>query len=72
MDEEIDFPVPAMLLDNPVVTLEVGARCKGKHVKGLVSFADLEFRPGTVAAWLHAASAVTPPTTWDGLPRWLS
>ncbi|GAA0529073.1 plasmid pRiA4b ORF-3 family protein [Saccharopolyspora erythraea] len=90
LDEEIDFPVPATLLGNPVVvtglveddaTLELRARCKGKHAKGLVSFADLEFRPGTVESWLHAAyvtylgrspSGVTPPSTWDGLTRWLS
>ncbi|MGI8310060.1 plasmid pRiA4b ORF-3 family protein [Saccharopolyspora hattusasensis] len=90
LDEEIDFPVPATLLGNPVVvtglveddvTLELRARCKGKHAKSLVSFADLEFRPGTIEAWLHAAyvtylgrspSAVTPPTAWDGLARWLS
>ncbi len=89
LDEEIDFP-NVMLLGNPVVVtglvedaamLELRARCKGKHVKGLVSFADLEFRPGTVEAWLHAAyvtylgrspSAVTPPATWGGLPRGLS
>jgi hypothetical protein len=25
-------------------------RCKGQHAKGLISFADLEFRPGTVEA----------------------
>jgi hypothetical protein len=59
----------------------VRARCKGQHAKGLVSFADLEFRPGTVEAWLHAAyatylgrspSPVTPPTGWDGLTRWVT
>jgi hypothetical protein len=90
LDAEIDFPVPATLLGNPVVvtglveddaTLELRACCKGKHAKGLISFADLEFRTGTVAAWLHAAyvtylgrrpSAVTPPAGWDGLTRWVS
>jgi hypothetical protein len=90
LDEEIDFPVPATLLGNPVivtglveddVTCELRARCKGQHGKGLVSFADLEFRPGTVEAWLHAAyathlgrspSAVTLPVGWDGLARWVS
>ncbi len=90
LEEEIAFPVPATLLGNPVVvtglveddvTCELRARCKGQHAKGLVSFADLEFRPGTVEAWLHAVyatylgrslSAVTPPTGWDGLTRWVS
>lgn len=90
LEEEIDFPVPATLLGNPVVvtgldedaaTLELRARCKGKHAKGLISFADLKFRTGTVEAWLHAAyvtylgrppSAVTPPPGWDGLARWVS
>lgn len=88
LEEEIDFPVPATLLGQPVVvtglteddaTLELRARCKGKQAKGLVSFADLEFRAGTVEAWLHAAyliylgrkaPAVTPPTGWDGLAHW--
>lgn len=89
LEEEIDFPVPATLLGNPVVvtglveddaTLELRARCKGQHAKGLVSFADLEFGPGTVEAWLHAAYATylgrspsaTPPTGWDGLTRWVT
>ena len=90
LEEEIDFPVPATLLGNPVVvtglveddaTIELRARCKGQHAKGLVSFADLEFRPGTVEAWLHAAyatylgrspSAMTPPAGWNGLARWVS
>jgi hypothetical protein len=66
LEEEIDFPVPATLLGNPVVvtglveddaTLELRARCNGHHAKGLVSFADLEFVQGTVEAWLHAAYA---------------
>jgi hypothetical protein len=66
LEEEIDFPVPATLLGNPVVVtglvednaaVELRARCKGQHAKGLVSFADLEFRSGTVEAWLHAAYA---------------
>ncbi len=90
LEEEIDFPVPATLLGNPVVVtglveddaiLELRARCKGQRAKGLVSFADLEFRPGTVEAWLHAGyvthlgrspSAATPPAGWDGLTRWVS
>ena len=88
LEEEIDFPVPATLLGNPVVvtglveddaTIELRARCKGQHAKGLVSFADLEFRPGTVEAWLHAAyatylgrspSGLTMPAGWDGLTNW--
>jgi hypothetical protein len=90
LDEEISFPIPATLLGNPVVvtglteddaTLELRARCKGRHATGLVSFADLELLPGTVEAWLHAAylsylgrqpSTVTPPSNWNGLTRWLS
>lgn len=89
LEEEIDFPVPATLLGNPVVviglveddvTVELRARCKGQHAKGLVSFADLEFRQGTVEAWLHAAYATylgrspsaTPPIGWDGLTRWVT
>lgn len=89
LEEEIDFPVPATLLGNPVVvtglveddaTLELRARCKGQHAKGLVSFADLEFRQGTVEAWLHAAyttylgrsPSATPPIGWDGLTRWMT
>jgi hypothetical protein len=62
--EEIDFPIPATLLGEPVIvtalteddtTLELRARCRGKAKNGLVSFADLELLPGTVEAWLHAA-----------------
>jgi hypothetical protein len=86
--EEIRFPVPATLLGQPVVvmeltedeaTLELRARCRGKTGNGLVSFADLEFRSGTVEAWLHAAyleylgrqhPVVTPPPGWDGLGHW--
>lgn len=89
LEEEIGFPVPATQLGNPVVvtglveddaTVELRARCKGQHAKGLVSFADLEFRPGTVEAWLHAAyatylgrspSALTLPAGWDGLTNWM-
>jgi hypothetical protein len=85
LEEEIDFPVPATLLGNPVVvtglieddaTAELRARCKGQYAKGLVSFADLEFRTGTVEDWLHAAyatnlgrppSELTLPAGWDGL-----
>ncbi|MFL6124002.1 plasmid pRiA4b ORF-3 family protein [Actinophytocola sp.] len=88
LEEEIDFPVPATLLGNPVVvtglveddaTVELRARCKGQHAKGLVSFADLEFREETVEAWLHAVyatylgrppSALTLPAGWDGLSNW--
>jgi hypothetical protein len=88
LEEEIDFPVPATLLGNPVVvtglveddaTVQLRARCKGQHAKGLVSFADLEFRPGTVESWLHAVyatylgrppSALTLPAGWDGLSNW--
>jgi hypothetical protein len=88
LEEEIDFPVPATLLGNPVTvtglveddaTVELRARCKGQHAKGLVSFADLEFRHGTVEAWLHAAyatylgrppSELTLPAGWDGLTNW--
>lgn len=90
LEEKIDFPVPATLLGNPVVvtgiveddvTVELRARCKGEHAKGLVSFADLEFGNGTVEAWLHAAyvtslgrspSALTLPAGWDGLTNWMS
>jgi hypothetical protein len=91
LDAEIDFPVPAVLLGEPVVvtgltegdaTHELRARCRGKSVKGLVAFADLEFRPGTVEAWLHAAylrylgrsSQPVPlrPPGWGGLAHWRS
>jgi hypothetical protein len=90
LEEEIHFPVPATLLGEPVivtglveddVTVELRARCKGKAAKGLVSFADLEFRSGTVEAWLHAAyllylgrqsQQVTRPGDWAGLDRWTS
>lgn len=88
--EEINFPVPATLLGQPVIvtelteddaTLELRARCRGQAGNGLVSFADLEFRSGTVEAWLHAAYlsylgrqylVVTLPSGWDGLDRWRS
>jgi hypothetical protein len=88
--EEIDFPVPATLLGQPVIvtelaednaTLELRVRCRGKAGNGLVSFADLEFRSGTVEAWLHAAylsylgrryPVLTLPAGWDGLDRWRS
>lgn len=90
LESELDFPVPAILLGEPVVvtgltedqfTLELRARCRGKSAAGLVSFADLEFRPGTVEAWLHAAylcvlgrpyPTPTPPAGWDGLDHWRS
>lgn len=88
--EEIDFPVPATLLGQPVLvtevtedttTLELRARCKNKTTTGLISFADLEFRPGTVEAWLQAAylsylgrrhPPLTPPADWAGLDHWRS
>jgi hypothetical protein len=88
LEEEINFPIPATLLGQPVIvtelteddaTLELRARCRGKTGNGLVSFADLEFRSGTVEAWLHAAylsylgrpyPVVTPPSGWDGLDHW--
>ncbi len=88
LGEVIDFPVPAALLGEPVIvtgltedddSLGLRARCRGKTTAGLISFADLEFRPGTVEAWLHAAyltylgrrhPAPTPPTGWDGLTGW--
>lgn len=87
LDEEIDFPVPATLLGNPAVvtgiveddaTLVLRARCRGERARDLVSFADLEFRTGTVEPWLHAVyvthlgwspSAGTPPAGWDDLTR---
>jgi hypothetical protein len=64
LEEEISFPVPATLLGGPVIvtglseddaTFELRARCRGKGAEGQVSFADLEFRPGTIEARLHAA-----------------
>lgn len=90
LEEEIDFPVPATLLGQPVIvtelteddaTLELRARCRGQARTGLVSFADLEFRPGTVEAWLRAAylsylarqyPVLTLPADWDGLDHWRS
>ncbi|KAA2265407.1 plasmid pRiA4b ORF-3 family protein [Solihabitans fulvus] len=90
LEEEIPFPVPATLLGAPVIvtgleeddaTFDLRARCRGKGADGLVSFADLEFRPGTVDAWLHAAylahlgrqfQSVTRPGGWAGLDRWKS
>lgn len=90
LQEEIDFPVPATLLGEPVIvtgltdddaTLELRARCRGKTAEELILLTDLEFRPSTVEAWLHAAylghlgrpfRAPTPPTGWDGLDRWRS
>jgi hypothetical protein len=86
LEEEIDFPVPATLLGNPVTvtgldaddaTLSLLARCKGTPRP--ITFVDLEFQPGTVEAWLHAAyltylgrdpTAVTPPAGWAGLSGW--
>jgi hypothetical protein len=71
LEEEIDFPVPATLLGNPVVvtgiveddaTVELRASCKGQHSKG--------------ETWLHTAYATnlgrspstpTLPAGWDGL-----
>jgi hypothetical protein len=88
LEEEIDFPVPATLLGQPVIVtgltedddmLALRARCRGEAASGLMCFADLEFRPGTVEAWLHATylsylgrrhPAPTPPSGWDGLGHW--
>jgi hypothetical protein len=88
LGEEIDFPVPATLLGNPVtvtgldeddVTLSLLARCQGRRER--IAFADLEFQPETIEAWLHAAylthlgrrpAAVTPPAGWDGLSHWMT
>ncbi|MQA64141.1 MAG: plasmid pRiA4b ORF-3 family protein [Actinophytocola sp.] len=64
LEEEIDFPVPAMLLGNPIVvtgmtaddaTGELRVCSKPQQHRGTVAFADLEFPVGTVEAWLHAA-----------------
>lgn len=90
LDEEIKFPVPATLLGEPVVvtklveddaTVELRAHCRAKRATGLMSFADLEFLPGTVEAWLHSAYlvylgrppvATAPPADWDHLAQWRS
>lgn len=90
LEEEIDFPVPATLLGQPVIvtglsedddTLELRAYCGAKAKNGLVRLADLEFRPGTVEAWLHAAylnylgqryPVLEPPSSWGGLDHWRS
>jgi hypothetical protein len=90
LEEEIDFPVPATLLGQPVIvmgltedsaTLELRARCQRKAGSGLVGFADLEFRSGTVEAWLHTAylsylgrryPVLTLPADWSGLDHWRS
>jgi hypothetical protein len=90
LEEEISFPVPATLMGEPVIvtelteddaTFELRARCRRKDAKGQVPFADLEFRLGTVEAWLHAAylgylgrpsQQVTRPADWDGLDHWRS
>lgn len=62
--KEIGFPVPATLLGHQVTviaveeddtTLDLRARCRSEQATGVISFADLEFRPGTVEAWWHAA-----------------
>lgn len=42
-------------LTDDEATFQLRARCKGRSAKKLVPFADLEFRPGTVEAWLYAA-----------------
>ncbi|WP_433601333.1 plasmid pRiA4b ORF-3 family protein [Nocardia sp. CA-135953] len=64
LEAEIDLPVPATLLGQPVIVtgliedddaFELRARCWGKTANGSVCFADLEFLSGTVEAWLHAA-----------------
>jgi hypothetical protein len=88
LEDVIDFPVPAASLGEPIIvtgliedddSLGLRVRCRGKTATGLVSFADLEFRPGTVEAWLHAAYLTylgrrhptpTAPTGWDGLTGW--
>ncbi|HEX3780612.1 MAG TPA: plasmid pRiA4b ORF-3 family protein [Pseudonocardiaceae bacterium] len=90
LQEEISFPVPAKLLGQPIIvtglteddaTLELRARCRGKGASGLVSFAELEFRPGTAEAWLHAAylghlgrpsQPAIRPAGWNGLDHWRS
>ncbi|TVT45095.1 plasmid pRiA4b ORF-3 family protein [Amycolatopsis rhizosphaerae] len=87
LEEEISFPVPAMLLGAPVIvdgltedeaTLELRARCRGNGTDELVSFADLDFWPGTVEAWLQAGylayldrkfGPLTRPTGWGGVDR---
>jgi Plasmid pRiA4b ORF-3-like protein len=90
LEEEISFPVLATLLGAQVIvtglteddtTFELRARCRGKGANEVVSFADLEFRPGTVEAWLHAAylaylgrprQQVDRPVDWGGLDHWRS
>ncbi|HEX5114242.1 MAG TPA: plasmid pRiA4b ORF-3 family protein [Pseudonocardiaceae bacterium] len=84
LEGKISFPVPGILLGESVIVTglkadnaacELRARCTGKGAKELVSFADLEFLPGTVEAWLRAAylaylgepfQPVNPPVDWAG------
>ncbi|WAL66718.1 plasmid pRiA4b ORF-3 family protein [Amycolatopsis cynarae] len=87
LEEEVSFPVPATLqgasvtvvgLTEDDAALELRARCQGKDAEDTVSFADLEFRQGTVEAWLQAGylaylgregGPLTRPPGWDGLYR---
>lgn len=88
LEEEIDFPVPALLAGQPVVVTglyegrdTLRALYHRDITKSQAEFADLEFLPDTVAAWLHAVyrshlglrhAAVTPPPGWAGLGSWRS
>lgn len=90
LDEEIDFPVPGTVLGESLIvtgltaddaTGELRARCKVKRADALVSLTDMEFRPGSVEAWLLAAylthigqqpPTVVLPAGWAGLTRWVS
>jgi hypothetical protein len=73
LQDEVAVPVPAFVLG--IVVDVVGfdlegdgrrglvAQCRHAGVGGTLSLADVRFKTGSVAAWLHAAYR-----TWLGLP----
>ncbi len=87
--DEVDLPVEATLLGVPVEVTEfdylgdgrgVLARCIRSDADQYLALVDLEFAPGSVAAWIHAAyrrllgaepHSAIPPPDWEFQPDWL-
>ncbi len=87
--DEVALPAEATLLGMPVEVTEFDflgdgrgllARCIRADADQYLALVDLEFPPGSVAAWLHAAyrrllgaepRSMVPPPDWEFQPDWL-
>ncbi len=84
--DEVGLPIDAALLGMPIKVTEYDffgdgrgliARCIRGDTDRYLALVDLEFEPGSVAAWIHAAYrkmlgadplSMTPPADWEFQP----